>query len=88
MRRERKVYSYQIDLMPEEGGGYTVVVPALSGCVSHGETIEEATRNAREAIELHLENLAAHHEPIPASHRDLRSRSSRLAKHTGVAISV
>jgi predicted RNase H-like HicB family nuclease len=52
-------------LIPEEEGGYTVVVPLLPGCVSYGATIEEATANAREAIELHLENLAAHNEPIP-----------------------
>lgn len=51
---------YQINLVPEPEGGYTVLVPALSGCVSYGETIEEATRNAKEAIELHLECLAAH----------------------------
>lgn len=66
MRRRKRVYSYQIHLIAEPEGGYTVVVPLLPGCVSYGETIEQATANAREAIELHLENLAAHHQPIPA----------------------
>ena len=66
MRRPRKGYSYQINLIPEPEGGYTVVVPSLPGCVSYGATVEEATVRAREAIELHLENLAAHREPIPA----------------------
>ncbi len=65
MRRVKKVYSYQIDLIAEDEGGYTVLVPLLPGCVSYGRTIEEATVNAREAIELHLENLVAHKEPIP-----------------------
>ncbi len=65
MRKRRQEYSYQIILIPDEDGGYTVVVPLLPGCVSHGGTIEEATANGREAIELHLENLAAHDEPIP-----------------------
>jgi predicted RNase H-like HicB family nuclease len=65
MRRLKKSYSYQINLVPEEAGGYTVLVPLLPGCVSYGKTIEEATANAREAIELHLENLAAHKLPIP-----------------------
>jgi len=65
MRRLKKSYSYQINLIPEEEGGYTVLVPLLPGCVSYGKTIEEATANAREAIELHLENLAAHKLPIP-----------------------
>ena len=65
MRRLKKSYSYQINLIPEEEGGYTVLAPLLPGCVSYGKTIEEATANAREAIEIHLENLAAHKLPIP-----------------------
>jgi len=65
MRKNRKVYSYQISLIPEPEGGYTVLIPLLPGCVSFGASIEEATANAREAIELHLQNLAAHKEPIP-----------------------
>jgi predicted RNase H-like HicB family nuclease len=68
MRRTKKVYSYQINLIPEGKSGYTVLVPALPGCVSFGRTVEQATANAREAIELHLENLAAHKELIPAGH--------------------
>jgi predicted RNase H-like HicB family nuclease len=65
MRKAKKVLSYQISLIPEKAGGYTALVPTLPGCVSYGSTIEEATQNAREAIELHLENLAAHNEPLP-----------------------
>ena len=65
MRKSKKALSYQINLIPEREGGYTVLVPQLPGCVSYGPTIEEATRHAKEAIELHLENLAAHNEPIP-----------------------
>jgi len=66
MSRSKKGYSYQISLIPEPEGGYTVLVPSLPGCVSYGATVEEATAHAREAIELHLENLAAHGEHIPA----------------------
>ena len=65
MRKLKKVFSYQISLIPEKTGGYTVLVPTLPGCVTYGSTIEEATQNAREAIELHLENLSAHNEPLP-----------------------
>ena len=64
--KRSKGYSYQINLIPEDEGGYTVLVPSLPGCVSYGSTAEEAASNAREAIGLHLENLAAHGEPIPA----------------------
>ncbi len=65
MGKTKKLYAYQISLVPEQEGGYTVLVPLLPGCVSYGHTIEEATENAKEAIALHLENLAAHKQPIP-----------------------
>ncbi|MBN1614294.1 MAG: type II toxin-antitoxin system HicB family antitoxin [Deltaproteobacteria bacterium] len=42
-------------LVPSEEGGYTVTVPSLPGCISEGESREEAIRNIREAIELYLE---------------------------------
>jgi predicted RNase H-like HicB family nuclease len=42
-------------LEPSEEGGYTVFVPSLPGCVSRGDTEEEALVNIREAIELYLE---------------------------------
>lgn len=40
---------------PSEEGGYTVYVPALPGCISEGDTYEEAMANIKEAIELYLE---------------------------------
>jgi predicted RNase H-like HicB family nuclease len=48
---------YKVVVEPQEEGGYTVYVPALPGCVSQGETVEEATANIKEAIELYLESL-------------------------------
>ena len=45
----------RIILESSDEGGYTVYAPALPGCVSEGETREEALRNIREAIELYLE---------------------------------
>lgn len=45
----------QIVLEPSDEGGYTVIVPALPGCVSEGETREDALANAQEAIALYLE---------------------------------
>ena len=44
---------------------YGVVVPDIPGCFSAGETFDEALANAREAVEIHLESLAEHCEPIP-----------------------
>jgi len=45
----------KIILEPSEESGYTVFVPALPGCISEGDTKEEALKNIREAIELYLE---------------------------------
>ena len=50
---------------PEEGGGFTVTVPALPGCVSEGDSWEEAIAMAKEAIGLYIEDLEAHGEPVP-----------------------
>lgn len=44
---------------------YNVSVPALPGCFTWGRGKREAYRNAREAIEVYLESLVAHGEPIP-----------------------
>ncbi len=46
---------FRVILEPSEEGGYTVIVPSLPGCVSEGNTREEALKNIREAIELYLE---------------------------------
>jgi predicted RNase H-like HicB family nuclease len=45
----------KIILEPSEEGGYTAIVPSLPGCISEGDTREEALKNIREAIELYLE---------------------------------
>ena len=44
-----------IVLEPQEEGGFTAYVPSLPGCISEGETKEEAIKNIKEAIELYLE---------------------------------
>ena len=41
---------------PSEEGGYTAYLPALPGCISEGNTLEEAKANILEAIELYLED--------------------------------
>jgi predicted RNase H-like HicB family nuclease len=45
----------QIVLEPSDEGGYTAYVPALPGCISEGNSRDEALSNIREAIELYLE---------------------------------
>ncbi len=54
----------------EEDNGYTVTVPELPGCITEGDTLQEALNNAREAILCHLEALKkqgktiSEHSPI------------------------
>jgi predicted RNase H-like HicB family nuclease len=60
-----KALDFKVLLEPDEDGGYVVLCPSLTGCYSQGETVEEALANIREAIELCLEDLQAHGEPIP-----------------------
>jgi len=48
---------YHVVLEKQEGGGYTAYIPELPGCISEGETEEEALKNIKEAMELYLEEL-------------------------------
>lgn len=60
-------YHFTVVLEPdrEEPERYNVRVPALPGCRTYGESIEDALSNAREAISVFVESLQAHGEPIP-----------------------
>jgi antitoxin HicB len=57
--------NYRIRLEKEEEGGYTVIVPALAGCVTFGETVEEAISMAKEAIEGYIETLIDLGKKVP-----------------------
>lgn len=58
----------QILIIPDEdGNGYTIEVPSLPGCISQGDTLEEAQANIREAIELYIEVLLEDGKPVPSS---------------------
>ena len=45
----------KVILEPSDEGGFTVYVPSLPGCISEGDTVEEALANIREALALYLE---------------------------------
>jgi antitoxin HicB len=59
-----KELSYRIVLRPEPEGGYTVIVPSLPGCITFGETIDEAKEMAKDAIEAYLKSVEKHGEEI------------------------
>jgi len=48
---------FKVLLEPQPEGGYVAYVPALPGCLSQGETREEALKNIKEAIELYIRVL-------------------------------
>lgn len=57
---------YNIIFRPEKEGGFTAVVPSLSGCISYGKTLEEARTNVLDAIDGYINSLIRHKEPIPS----------------------
>ena len=63
--RKNTILSFTVLYKKDPDGGYVVFVPALPGCHTQGETIEEAEKNIQEAIELYLESVRAHREELP-----------------------
>jgi antitoxin HicB len=59
-------FSFSFILEPQEGGGFTVLVPALPEVVTEGDTEEEALVNAQEAIRAILDYRREHGIAIPA----------------------
>ena len=65
MMVEERTLNYRVLLRKEPEGGYTVLVPSLPGCVTYGDTVEEAIVMAKEAIEIYIESLRENGEDIP-----------------------
>ena len=59
------VPTYTVIYEPQPEGGYTVAVPALPGCVTEGDTLDEARRMAEDAIRAYCESLLKDGEPLP-----------------------
>ncbi len=91
---------YPITLYPEEAGGFTVEIKDLPGCLSQGETVEEAYEMIAEARELWIESCYEDEVPIPLPHTMatysgktmlrmptyLHERLARSAKREGVSL--
>jgi predicted RNase H-like HicB family nuclease len=56
---------YTVVLERESDGGFVATVPALPGCVSQGNTRNEAMENILEAANLYIEDCIAAGDPIP-----------------------
>lgn len=58
-------YHFNIVFRPEPDGGFTAIVPALPGCVTHGRTLNETKAMARDAIRAYVASLKKHGERVP-----------------------
>lgn len=85
MNRNKKkistqVLEYTVTVHRAEEGGFWAEVPALAGCFTQGETIEETLENAKDAIQSHLEALRSEGSAIPS---DQDVFIGRVAVHSG-----
>jgi predicted RNase H-like HicB family nuclease len=58
-------FTRQVVVHADEDGGYWVEVPSLPGCISEGDTLEEALENIKDAIQGYIASLQKHGDPIP-----------------------
>jgi predicted RNase H-like HicB family nuclease len=57
--------NYKIQIEQDEDGVFVAEVPDLPGCISQGSSQTEAIKNIREAIQLYVESLEVHGDPVP-----------------------
>jgi antitoxin HicB len=68
MNKTPNFEEYTFDVAPlsqEDGGGFLITWPDLPGCMSDGETIEEAITNGRDAFKMWMETTIEQHRPVP-----------------------
>lgn len=58
-------FRFRVLIAQDEDGIFVAEVPTLPGCISQGSTRKEVLANAKEAIDLYIESLEAHGDPIP-----------------------
>jgi len=66
-------YHYNLIFRPEPEGGFTVLVPALPGCVTFGRDLAEAKKMAKDAIGVYVTSLKKHKESIPTDNESFIS---------------
>lgn len=78
--KKKKVRKFTVVFEKAKEGGYVVSVPILPGCVSQGETFEEAERMIKDAIKCYCESLIKHDEPIPKEVSEKLTDSDRFER--------
>ena len=64
-RKVIKIYEFPVVVEKDEAGYFFASAPSLQGCYTQGTTLEEALKNIREVIKLHLKDRLASKEVIP-----------------------
>ncbi len=82
--RKTKILNYTVKIYPAEEGGFWAEVPALPGCFTQGETMEEIIAMAHEAIECYIGSLLKHNEPVPIE----KIKKSKKLQSFSVPISI
>lgn len=72
--KQEKIFSFSVVYEADPEGGYVVFIPALPGCHTQGETLEEAEKNIKEAAIVYLESLQKERQIIPRESRVLQGR--------------
>lgn len=65
-----KFSTYTVIFEKAQEGGYIAFVPALPGCMTQGETFEEANENIKDAVSAYLEVLKEDGDEIPAGDKE------------------
>lgn len=63
--KKELVLNYTAVFEPQPEGGYTVVVPALPGCITEGDSLKEARKMASDAIKAYCESMLKDNLPLP-----------------------
>ena len=86
MRQTQKRLQFHIVFRPEPEGGFTVLVPALPGCISYGRDLREAKKMIFDAIRGYIASLRKHGEPIPSDEESFISLVQVPAKKSLVHV--
>lgn len=70
-KKVARVLKYTAVFEPAEEGGYVVTVPALPGCITEGDTFEEAVAMVKDAIEGYLSVLKEEGQKVPTETEDV-----------------
>lgn len=81
-----KVLNYTVKVHPAKEGGFWAEVPALPGCFTQGETIEEIAAMAKEAIEGFVIGLVRRNQPIPIEKKIKRKKDQSFSFQLSVQV--